>query len=199
MSDAIEQLFREFADQHEAGGTADVAGYLDRAGDDRSRLADMLEAYLVARPRPRVTDAELDAVYAHLDQAALPWPELLPMLREQRGITRSGLVRRLAEALGYPDATSQVEGYLHELEAGSLDPRRVRGPVVAALAAILTVSGDLLERGRRLTTIDPPADRVALAFLREAPLAAPAADVLFDESAGAERPEIDDLFTGGDV
>ncbi len=199
MSDTIEQLFREFAGQHEVGGAVDVAGYLDRAGDDRARLADMLEAYLVARPSARVTDDELDAMYERLDQAALPWPDLLPMLREQRGITRGGLVRRLAEALGYPDATSQVEGYLHELEAGSLDPRRVRGPVVAALAAALSVSGDLLERGRRLTAIDPPADRVGLAFLREAPAAVPAADVLFDQSADAERPEIDDLFTGGDV
>ena len=200
MSDPIEQLFQSFAEQHEAGGDVDVVDFLDQAGDQRSRLADMLEAYLVASPRSVIGAAELDAVSSGLDAAAASWSELLPMLREQRGITRGGLVQRLADALGFPDAAKQVEGYVHELESGELDPRHVRGRVVTALASILSVSAELLERGRLRQTFGLHADSSAtLLFSRQALVISPQAEPLFDEPATGRHDEIDDLFTGGDV
>ncbi|MDX6548604.1 MAG: hypothetical protein QOG33_2154 [Gaiellales bacterium] len=199
MSDPIEQLFQSFAQQHEAGGEVDVVDYLDRAGDQRSRLADMLEAYLVARPRAAIAEAELDTVSSSLEDAA-SWPELLPMLREQRGITRGGLVQRLADALGFPDATKQVEGYVHELESGELDPRHVRERVVTALAGIFSVSTELLEQGRLRQTLGLRFESsTTVAFLRQAPAPSPAAEPLFEEPAAGHHGEIDDLFTGGDV
>jgi hypothetical protein len=199
LSDPIEQLFQSFAQQHEAGGEVDVVDFLDRAGDQRSRLADMLEAYLVARPRSAIGKAELDAVSSSLEDAA-SWPELLPVLREQRGITRGGLVQRLADALGFPDATKQVEGYVHELESGELDPRHVRERVVKALAGIFSVSAELLERGRLRQAPDLRHESLAAnAFSRQAPAPSQAADQLFEEAADGRRGEIDDLFTGGDV
>jgi hypothetical protein len=199
LSDPIEQLFQSFAQQHEAGGEVDVVDYLDRAGDQRSRLADMLEAYLVARPRAAIAEAELDTVSSSLEDAA-SWPELLPMLREQRGITRGGLVQRLADALGFPDATKQVEGYVHELESGELDPRHVRERVVTALAGIFSVSTELLEQGRLRQTLGLRFESSAtVAFLRQAPAPSPAAEPLFEEPAAGHHGEIDDLFTGGDV
>jgi hypothetical protein len=200
LSDPIEQLFQAFAQQHEAGGDVDVVDFLDQAGDQRSRLADMLEAYLVARPRSAIAEAELAAVSSSLEDAAASWPELLPMLREQRGITRGGLVQRLADALGFPDATKQVEGYVHELESGELDPRHVRERVVTALASILSVSAELLERGRLRHAFGVEADLSApLAFSRQAPVPSPAAEPLFEEPAAGHHGEIDELFTGGDV
>jgi hypothetical protein len=200
LSDPIEQLFQSFAQQHEAGGDVDVVDFLDQAGDQRSRLADMLEAYLIARPRDGIGDAELDAVSTSIDAAAASWPELLPMLREQRGITRGGLVQRLADALGFPDAAKQVEGYVHELESGELDPRHVRERVVAALASILSVSAELLERGRLRQAPGPRFEAAAaVAFSRQAPVPSPAAEQLFEQPDGGRHQEIDDLFTGGDV
>jgi hypothetical protein len=199
LSDPIEQLFQSFAQQHEAGGEVDVVDFLDQAGDQRSRLADMLEAYLVARSRGAIAEAELDAVSISLEGAA-SWPELLPMLREQRGITRGGLVQRLADALGFPDATKQVEGYVHELESGELDPRHVRERVVTALAGIFSVSAELLERGRLRYGFGVAAEPSAtLAFLRQGPAPSPPAEPLFEELAAGRHGEIDDLFTGGDV
>jgi hypothetical protein len=199
LSDPIEQLFQSFAQQHEAGGEVDVVDFLDQAGDQRSRLADMLEAYLVARPRSAIAEAELDAVSSSLEDAA-SWPELLPMLREQRGITRGGLVQRLADALGFPDATKQVEGYVHELESGELDPRHVRERVVTALAGIFSVSAELLERGRLRHGFGPEANSsMTLAFRREGPGPSAVAEPLFEEPAAGHHGEIDDLFTGGDV
>jgi len=105
-------------------------------------------------------------------------------------------VTELAAALGHPEARAQVEEHVHDLETGQLEPRRVRPPVVAALARILDVPEALLELGRRMV---PPAAAAspAPAFHRSAlRLDMPAPSV---RAEGPERvAAIDDLFTGAD-
>ncbi len=87
---------------------------------------------------------------------------------------------------------------MHDLETGQLAPRRVRPPVVAALARILDVPESLLERGRRI--VAEPRMTPGLAapvFQRQAPPGAPEPATAVPDAA--ERvAAIDDLFTGAD-
>ena len=195
---SAERAFDAFVSAWERGERPDPAAAVAAADEgEREALAVMLAAYLSAHPRTDVTEAEVAARAA--DPASEPpraWDELLPALRARTGTTRGALVTRLAEALGYPQARTQVEEHVHGLETGRLDPRRVRPAVVAALAAILQVPEAVLEAGRAL----PPAGEVApaTAFHRPAP-AAPREALAAALAAAPEQPRIaavDDLFTG---
>lgn len=195
---AVEERFEAFASAWERGEDPDPAAAIAAAPEDaRSALGGMIAAYLSANPR---TDVPEDVVVARAATPAseppLAWPDLLPQLRQRTGTTRSALVKRLAAALGHPEATDQVEEHVHGLETGGLPAARVRPAVVAALARILDVPQSLLEAGRRMA---PPAQPAAMAaFLREAaPTEAPAASADLPE-AEARNAEIDDLFTGAD-
>lgn len=205
---SAEQAFNDFAAAWERGEQPDPAAAIAAAGEaDREPLAAMLAAYLAANPRTDVSEAEVDARAADpLSEPPRAWKELIPGLRERIGLTRGALVTRLAELLGHPEAGTQVGGYVHELETGQLDPKRVRPPVVAALAKILDVPEALLERGRRMA-VPPAAPSEARALYRVAPpvappAAPPAAPPPIDmdavrQSLPEHNPEVDDLFTGG--
>jgi hypothetical protein len=196
---SAERAFADFTAAWEGGERPDPAAVIAAAPQaDREPLAAMIAAYLAAHPRADVTEAEVAARAA--DPRSEPpraWAELLPALRARTGTTRSALVERLAAALGHPEARAQVEEHVHDLETGQLEPRRVRPPVVAALAQILDVPETLLELGRRML---PPAaapspaaayHRLALQQL-DMPTPSRASD-------GPKRvAAIDDLFTGAD-
>jgi len=197
---AIEERFDEFAAAWERGENPDPAATVaDAPEDERAALGGMIAAYLSASPR---TDIPEEVVAARAADPAsdppLAWPELLPSLRRRAGITRTALVKLLAAALGFPDATEQVEEHVHGLETGALPAARVRHPVVAALAGIFAVPESLLDAGRHLA---PPAGAnrpAAAAFLREAhpPSALAAPDAMSETPA--RNAAIDDLFTGAD-
>jgi len=195
----VEERFEAFASAWERGENPDPAAALAGAPEDeRAALGGMIAAYLSANPRADVPEDVVAARAA--DRASEPpvaWPELLPALRERARITRSALVRRLAAALGFPDATDQVEEHVHGLETGGLPARRVRPAVVAALAAILEVPESLLEAGRRLGSPGVPPAAIA-AFSRAEHARAAAAPMEELQEAPARTPEIDDLFTGAD-
>jgi hypothetical protein len=107
------------------------------------------------------------------------------------------LVTELAAALGHPEARAQVEEHVHGLETGQLAARRVRPPVVAALARILAVPESLLEQGRRIPSPRLVLDLQHPRFERRARLGAPEPAATTPEAA--ERvAAIDDLFTGAD-
>jgi hypothetical protein len=196
---AVEERFYTFVGAWERGENPDPASAIaEAAEDERAALGGMIAAYLAANPR---TDIPEDVVAARAaDPASTPplaWPELLPELRRRTGTRRSTLVMRLAAALGFPDATEQVEEHVHGLETGALPAGRVRPAVVSALAAILDVPESLLEAGRRLSTPGTqPAAMAAFSRAERARAAAAPTEAL--REAPARVPEIDDLFTGAD-
>ncbi len=196
---SAERGFADFTAAWERGERPDPAAAIAAApAGEREPLAAMIAAYLAAHPRTDVSAAEVAARAA--DPASAPpvaWPELLPALRERTGTTRGVLVTELAAALGHPEAHAQVEEHVHGLETGQLPARRVRPPVVAALARILHVPEAVLELGRRMPPQRPAFDLAAPMFQRQAPLGAP------EPAAAAPEPAervaaIDDLFTGAD-
>jgi hypothetical protein len=195
-----EERFTEFVAAWERGERPDPAKAIVVAGEaDREPLAAMITAYLAAHPRTEVTADEVDARAADPRSQPPPqaWPELLPALRERTRTTRSALVAALAAALGFPDATEQVEEHVHALETGQLEPRAVRPPVVAALARILQVPEWVLERGRRMSPPAPQVQTLAL-FRLDLHHAAPMESASPPPDDVKPIPEIDDLFTGAD-
>ena len=196
---SAERGFADFTAAWERGDRPDPAAAIAAAAEgEREPLAAMIAAYLAAHPR---TDVSADEVAARAadpsSEPPLAWPELLPALRERTGTTRGVLVTELAAALGHPEARAQVEEHVHALETGQLAARRVRAPVVAALARILSVPESLLERGRRLPPRRLAFDLSTPMFQRQAPLGAPEPAAAPPETA-ARVAAIDDLFTGAD-
>jgi len=200
MSGALEQRFDAFAAAWERGENPDPAAAVAEAPDDeRAALGGMIAAYLAANPPADVPEEVVRARAADpASEPPLAWPELIPELRLHTRTTRSALVERLAAALGYPDATDQVEEHVHGLETGALPAARVRPKVVAALARILEVPESLLEAGRRMAPAAGAQPAAMQAFLREAqPLEAPTS-LQHAPPELPRDPEIDDLFTGAD-
>ena len=197
---AVEERFEAFASAWERGEEPDpAAAVADAPEEERPALGGMIAAYLSANPRADVPE---DVVLARAADPAseppLSWPDLLPELRQRTGTTRSALVKRLAAALGHPEAADQVEEHVHGLETGALPAARVRPKVVAALARILEVPESLLEAGRRMAPAAGAQPAAMGAFLREAqPLEAPTSLEHAPEEL-PRNPEIDDLFTGAD-
>ncbi|HET7171900.1 MAG TPA: hypothetical protein VFI18_09720 [Gaiellales bacterium] len=196
---AVEERFEAFASAWERGENPDPATAIADAPDhERPALGGMIAAYLSANPRMEVPEEVVAARAADpASEPPLAWPDLLPELRQRSRITRSTLVERLAAALGFPEATEQVEEHVHGLETGGLPAGRVRPAVVAALAAILEVPESLLEAGRRMSR--PGAQPAAMAAFSRAERARRAAAPMEDvREAPARNAEIDDLFTGAD-
>jgi hypothetical protein len=201
---AVEERFEEFTSAWERGENPDPAAVIAAAPDDeRQALGGMIAAYLSASPRADVPEEVALARAADpMSDPPLAWPDLLPELRRRTGTTRSTLVKRLAAALGFPDAIEQVEEHVHGLETGGLPAARVRPAVVAALAAIFEVPESLLEAGRRSTR--PGAEPAAVAAFSRAERtheAAAPAEGLAEGLAEvpARNAAIDDLFTGADA
>lgn len=191
MSDRATELFEAFVRAREAGEAPDPAAAIAEAGDRGEALAGMLVAYLATHPRAASEDEVLALAGRPELTPPAAWPDLLPELRARTRTSRGQLVRRLAELLDARGAEHQVAGYVHELEAGLLSPRRVRPQVVAALATALRTPRALLEASRALPA-PPPAG--AATFAREGAL--PAAMMTLP-STDAQDPRVDDLFTGG--
>jgi hypothetical protein len=95
--------------------------------------------------------------------------------------------------LGVSGAETQVGDYVHQLEVGSLSPRRVRPAVVDALATIFSVPRAVLDQGRYLEIQAEPS--ASLAFARMAAGPDHTERLFADEPARSAR--VDDLFTGG--
>ena len=200
MSSRAEELFDQFLEARAAGAQPDPADFIAEAGDEATALAGMLTAYLATHAHDDVSEAAMLELAASPELAMpRPWPELLPALRERRGILRKKLLLDVTDALNarQPGAAMQVDGYLHELETGRLDPRRVRPAVVDALAKALDAPRALLEAARwiepqflALGAVEAPA------FARRA-VAADSVALSIGGDQPTPDPRIDDLFTGG--
>lgn len=204
MTDRATELLQRFIEERNAGWAADPAALIGEAGEDAEALSAMIAAYLMTQPTQTVQSEDVLALAARPElQPPRPWSELLPESRARRGISRTELIRRLAEALGVAGSEPQVEGYVHELEVGLRSPLQVRPAVVSALAAVLDVPWGLLDASRRLSP-EPPLQHAASAFARGAILESrepPAKDLDASSFATPSEPppdpRVDDLFTGG--
>lgn len=187
MTDATALLFDEFAMRYSRGERPDVLEYLDRAGDDRDALADLIDRFLEAVPARSPSEEEVVLMEARLNSE----PPIL-VLRRRRALARDAVVDALVRVLGLdPSKRSKVGRYYHELETGLLDPAPVDSSVWAVLAEFLR------------------ANVRALADFRPPPLTAPVARrrmdsgwVLAERLSASEiaaediRDEVDRLFTG---
>lgn len=137
MSDA-DALLDEFAVRWARGENPDVREYLDRAGDERERLAQMIDALLVAVPAPPA-DPELERVMAAWMSGEPPLLEI----RRIRGRSREDVVTDLSRSLDIPpDLRTKLGDRYHQLETGLLPVGRVHRSVLAAVAAALSVRID---------------------------------------------------------
>jgi hypothetical protein len=198
VTDRATELFQRFVDEALAGSTPDPAAYVAQAGEEGEALSAMLSAFLAAQPPSALPDEEVLAMAARPElEPPRPWPQLLPELREQRGTTRSALVRRLTELLGLSGSERQVGDYVHALETGQHSPRLVRPAVVRALAEVLRVPSGLLEASRRLPGGGSGGMAMESAYARAAFHASAPASTRADFSAPPDDPRVDDLFAGG--
>jgi hypothetical protein len=158
MADAAERLLEEYRARFLAGEGPDVHDYLERAGVDADRLADLLDAFLQQAPAP---DPDQEAI-ATVHAIAAGEPALLTQ-RTARGIRRAGVIDAIMERFGILKRhRARVEERYHQLETGLIDARRVDEGVVAAIASAFGVRPSELVFGK------PPRFE-ARAYLRMAP------------------------------
>jgi hypothetical protein len=175
-------LFDEFASRHARGEAPDVRAYLDRAGDAREELADLVDRYL-ASAVPGEPDEALVRAFAAW---AAGEPPLLA-LRVERGVRRDEIVDAILGRFRLAQGTrAKVGRYVHRLETGLLDPRPVDPGVFDAWAGVLGAGV------RDLLAWRPPAVERSAAYLR----ADEAVASLSVPAPAEERDEVDDLFTG---
>jgi hypothetical protein len=190
----VSTLFEQFRRAFEHGEQPDAAAFVERAGDRGDELAELIGGYLLDTAPPEPSEAAVAQLAAWL-QGEAP----LVALRRSRGVERDAVVDALVVGLGIDRGErGRVADYVHELEAGLLDPRRVSRRVLAVLAETLAARPqDLLAWRARPTGPAPAAaftrapeladvDRAQLAELAAPPAAAP-----------PEWDEVDRLFLAG--
>jgi hypothetical protein len=194
MADSTFILFDEFASRFARGESPDVRAYLERAGDDRDELAELIDAFL-ARAQPPEPD---EVAVAVMGAFVADRPPLLE-LRKRRGIRVDEIVRTLVKRLGIdPRKDAKVKDYYQRLEGGLLEPRGVDRSVWDALAATLGVAVRELGAWRPHIASKPQMAAAArAAFLARAlDVAAFEGVAHVDRAAPVEEDEVDLLFTG---
>lgn len=189
MADPLFELFDDYAVRYARGEFPDPAEYLDRAGAEADKLAQMLDHFLLWAPPPEPHEDTVGMMGAWL--AGDP---PLRQLRVRRGLRVEEVVEALAEGLDIGLANrSKLRRYFQQLERGSLDPGRIDRRVFDSLASILETSRSLL----LAWTAPPRGDSFAIAPARayraereptRAPGRPPVPDAVWDE--------VDRLFIG---
>jgi hypothetical protein len=213
----VDRLLREYLERFESGGSVDPSDLLDQLeGGDRARLSTLIEGYLEHGAPAQEWDPEafegsvaeraVARVAESWSEASGQLPRELVKLRNERRITRSELVRGLAEALGVAAKEPKVAFYYHRMEHGLLPARSVSERVFDALASLLGTSAESLrELGAATTPASGKASPGAL-YARTArpPPEEYATDQTAEAAAGGapraepeEPDEVDLLFTGG--
>jgi hypothetical protein len=184
MAEDVDALLAEFAGRYVRGEDPDVGEYLGRAGPAADDLAAAIDALVARLPVPE-PDPESVAIMSAWIRGESPLSEL----RSLRGIRRDALTASLVEHLGLAaERTAKVGRYMHRLEAGLLEPRRVSARVWDALAAALG------PRVRDAAALRPQLPSAAAAY-RAKPGEEPLVPLPVPEEAG-EWDEVDELFLG---
>jgi hypothetical protein len=144
----------------------------------------MMEAFLVAAPRPAPNEETVEAM-----RAWVAGESPLVALRVRCGLRRDDLVDAVMTEFKLPSGKrSIVKRYVHRLEAGLLDPRRLSAPLLSMLEGILRTPAKTILAARVRPLEAAPA-------FREAMMASAAlADSIDHETADDDDPEIASLF-----
>lgn len=203
-----DELFEAYKAADAAGEDPSPHAYLQRAPEAERRLLEQLiDAYLdlaeLPEPRRSLAAFKQDPVAQRAMAAAEPalrglesWVSLLPAARHAAQVPRTGLIQRLADALGVGDRADLVGDYYHRMETGSLPAAGVSDRVLQALAEIIAVPADRLRAaGERLA---PPSSGSGAVFARTASADIPLASMPAPEDEDLDsEDEVDRLFTGG--
>jgi transcriptional regulator with XRE-family HTH domain len=206
-------VLSEFIDAWNAGRRPDVDDHLARVDEtDRAELADELMAFVRFAPTPEYSDDDLtairaDPIVAEALRAARGRSGLLPSLfvklRSRLGLSNAELASELVASLELPaDRAPKTASYLGRLERGELEPSRISGRVLDALANVFGVPRGELEGAGDVGGWAAPAAPAAAfrASDSAADEAAPHLDLLakgLSTPGESARDEVDDLFLGG--
>jgi hypothetical protein len=208
-----DRILSEFIDAWNAGRRPDVDDYLARVDEtERGELADALMAFVRFAPTPAYSEGTLaeiradpivaEALAAAGERAGL-LPSLFVRLRTRLGLSNADVASELVESLSLPaDRAPKTGWYLERLERGELEPSRISGRVLDALARLFGVPRSELEGAGDVGGWAAPAAPAAAfrASDEAADAAAPHLDLLargLTTPGDAARDEVDDLFLGG--
>lgn len=216
MSATPDLLLSQFIDAWNAGARPDVREYLRRVpeGAARDELAAALGDWLAVAPTPAYDEEARAAIRAEpvvqrvfraVGEDAGLWPQLLPSLRQRAQLSVQQLAGRIVTRFSLPAADeARTAAYLEQLERGELEPTRVSGRLLDALAEALGAGADALAdagtfgRGLRPAAAGGTLFRAADADVDDsvAEDLAVLADAAFTP-APPSLDEVDRLFLGG--
>lgn len=188
MIGEVRELFDEYTARFARGEHPDPVAFLDRAGDQRDDLRELIDGFLRTAPAPAPTPEMVEVVESWI-RGESPLLEL----RRRKGATHNEVVDTLVADLEINvSKREKVARYYHRLESGLLDVARVDGRVFMALAKAL---------GIRVTDLAFPspvtADTFAAAYLRSSDEAEEVSEALrASRDRSVERDEVDELFEG---
>lgn len=187
MADDVQSLFAEYAAAYASGEQPKVREYLARAGRGADELGLLLDAFLLAAPRP-APNADVAALVAAWVEGEPP----LVHLRASRGVRVNDVVDAIVEDAGVPPAKrAKVKRYYQRLEQGSLDPRGVSDCVWSVVRRLVGPVADAASSwGPQPAALDP-------VFYRGPTLELTLSAVIQEPESPAERDEVDELFTAG--
>jgi hypothetical protein len=207
----VDRLLNDFIEAWNAGGRPQVDEYVDRAPEaERDELAVLIGAFLEIAPTPPYSAEQLDELRRDpmvRKIASLVADEsgatTLPGLRERAKLKREQVVEGLARTLGLEGQETKIQRRYHQLEIGTITPSQLTQKLLDALAKVLRVAPDEIERAGAYFHLSPePAVEL---YLRSETLAGPeVADEERLEAAASRAPvpehdwdEVDRLFLGG--
>jgi hypothetical protein len=140
LADKLFELFDEYAVRYARGEQPDPVSYLERAGDESTALAQMLDRFLQSAPAPAP-----DKAAVLLMQAWLAEEPPLRELRVERGLRVEDVVGELADQFDIDLVhRGKLRRYFQRLERGALDLGRVDPRVLETLATTLHTSAATL-------------------------------------------------------
>lgn len=188
----VDEIFSRFVTAHRKAGDADPRPYLDElSGVDRLELMVRIDRFLETAPPPAFDAAAFARFRADPARQRLVADVLnASTLAELRaGTNKRKLATALAERLGLSGHEDTVRARYHDIEAGNVDPARVRVSVWEALSDAL---GTTVDRVRDAAEAAFPggasAPAAGFSFARHAygppaSLGAPVADAPDEKSA----------------
>jgi hypothetical protein len=172
QADRVSRLFDEWAASFARGEQPDPQAFLERAEAEAPALERLMEGFLLAAPRPEPDEQAIAATRAWIGGESP-----LVALRGARGIRRDDVVDAVMERFDLAAAKrAVVKRYVHRLEAGQLDPRRLSTPVVDVLQRLLGVPAATIRSARVRPLEARAAFRAADAALGALPSVAPEAE-----------------------
>lgn len=210
-----DSAFAEFTTAWKAGRRPRVHEFLDRtAPSDHDAFLELVGIWMDVAATPEYDDAtyaqiaaapEVSGVVDAVRNDGTLWPEVLPKLRQRRGMSLRELATAVVKALGVDGGETRAEHWLGRMETDDVDPRGVSRRLLDAIATALETSVETLASAGDVANWTPvPTAR--LMWRADAPDQAELGrhlDVLMEVAAAApsrrEGPEetIDRMFTGG--